>query len=54
MSEQAVDLRSTWAVLRRRSGVLLLAALLGGAAGVGVLYLFPPPYTSASVVQKTS
>ncbi len=50
MSEQAVDLRSTWAVLRRRSGLLFLAALIGGAAGFGFLYLFPPPYTSVSGV----
>ncbi|MFW5469135.1 hypothetical protein ACOCJ4_03725 [Knoellia sp. CPCC 206435] len=50
MSEQPVDLRSTWAVLRRHSAVLLVAAVLGAAAGVGLLVLLPPPFTSASVV----
>ena len=49
VSEQAVDLRSTWAVLRRRSGVLAVAALLGGLVGVGVLYLVAPAFTSTSV-----
>lgn len=50
MNEQVVDLGSTWAVLRRRSGVLLLAGLLGGLAGAGLLFLFPPAYSSTSVV----
>jgi capsular polysaccharide biosynthesis protein len=50
MSEQAVDLRSTWAVLRRRSGVLVVAGLVGGLAGAGVLLLLPPAYSSTSVV----
>lgn len=50
MSEQAVDLSSTWAVMRRRSKVLFAAALVGALAGVGLLFLLPPPYSSTSVV----
>jgi uncharacterized protein involved in exopolysaccharide biosynthesis len=50
MTEQVVDLGSTWAVLRRRRGLILLAALLGGLAGAGLLFLFPPKYLSTSVV----
>jgi uncharacterized protein involved in exopolysaccharide biosynthesis len=50
MTEQVVDLGSTWAVLRRRRGVILLAALLGGLAGAGLLVLSPPAYLSTSIV----
>jgi capsular polysaccharide biosynthesis protein len=50
VSEQAVDLRSTWAVLRRRSTTLVVAAVVGAIAGFGVLFLLPPPYSSTSVV----
>lgn len=50
MTEQVVDLASTWAVLRRRSGVLVMAAILGCLAGAGLLVLFPPAYLSTSVV----
>jgi hypothetical protein len=50
MSEQAVDLRSSWAVLRGRSGVLAVAALLGAMVGLALLYVDPPPFTSSSVV----
>ena len=50
MSEQAVDLRSTWAVVRRRGGILAAAALLGAVAGGVLLYFSPPPFTSSSVV----
>jgi hypothetical protein len=50
MSEQGVDLRSTWAVLRRRRGALALAGLFGAVAGAGLLYVLPSPYTSTSVV----
>jgi capsular polysaccharide biosynthesis protein len=50
VSEQAVDLSSTWAVMRRRSRVLLSAAVVGGLAGLGALFVFPPPYSSTSVV----
>ncbi|MFW5473897.1 Wzz/FepE/Etk N-terminal domain-containing protein [Knoellia sp. CPCC 206450] len=50
MSEQSVDLRSTWAVLRRRAVVLVLAAVLGAGGGVALLTLRPPAFTSTSVV----
>ena len=50
MSEQAVDLRSTWSVLRRRSRLLLVAAVLGALGGLGLLFLSPPPYSSTSEV----
>ena len=50
MSEQAVDLRSTWAVLRRHGAALAAAALVGAAAGLGLLVLDPPAFTSTSVV----
>ena len=50
MSEQGVDLRSTWAVLRRRRGSLAAAALFGAVAGAGLLYVLPSPYASTSVV----
>lgn len=50
MSEQAVDLRSTWAVVRRRGGILAAAAVLGAVAGGVLLYVSPPPFTSSSVV----
>ena len=50
MSEQGVDLRSTWAVLRRRRGSIAAAALFGAVAGAGLLYVLPSPYASTSVV----
>lgn len=50
MSEQVVDLRSTWAILRRRRGTLAVAAALGAAAGFGLLYLDPPQYSSTGIV----
>ena len=50
MSEQVVDLRSSWAVIRRRSGLLAIAALVGGLVGAGLFYLFPPQYSSVSIV----
>ena len=50
MSEQAVDLRSTWTVLRRRSRILVIAAFLGALAGAALLYFSPPPYSSSSQV----
>ena len=50
MTEQAVDLGSTWAVLRRRFWVLVLVAVAGGLAGGGALLAFPPSYSSTSVV----
>ena len=50
MSEQSVDLRSTWAVLRRRAVVLTLVAALGAGGGVALLLVRPPSFTSTSVV----
>jgi capsular polysaccharide biosynthesis protein len=50
VSEQVVDLRSTWATLRRRGGTLAAAAVVGAAAGVGLLYLNPPLYSSTGIV----
>ena len=50
MTEQVVDLGSTWAVLRRRRVAIIAAALLGGLAGAGLLVLSPPAYLSTSVV----
>jgi len=50
MSEQAVDLLSTWAVLRERSRAVAVAALLGAIVGVAVLLVQPPPFTSSSAV----
>ena len=41
MSEQVLDLRSTLAVLRRRSRVLVAAGVLGLAAGGAVIALHP-------------
>jgi hypothetical protein len=48
--EQSVDLRSTWTMLRRRSRVLVIAAVLGALAGLALLYFFPPPFSSRSEV----
>jgi capsular polysaccharide biosynthesis protein len=50
MGEQAVDLRSTVAVLRRRRRPLIAVAMAGVAAGVGSVLLWPPLYSSASLV----
>ncbi len=50
MSEQAVDLRSTWTMLRRRKRILAIASVLGALAGLALLYFFPPPYSSRSEV----
>jgi len=50
MSEQAVDLRSTWAVLRGHRRVLAIAGLIGAAMGVALLLLAPPAFTSTSAV----
>ena len=50
MTEQIIDLRSTWAILRRRAGVLVLAGAVGAAAGGAVVYLHPPAYSSTSLV----
>lgn len=50
MSEQIVDLRSVWAILRRHSRVLAIAAVVGGLAGGGALALLPPEYSSTTLV----
>ena len=50
MSEQALDLRSTWAVARRHARTLVLAAALGAFAGGAVLSVKPPEYRSSSKV----
>lgn len=50
MSEQVVDLRSTWAILRRRTGILVVAAALGAGVGAATAYVQPAAYTSTSVV----
>jgi hypothetical protein len=50
VSEQAVDIRSTLAILRRNAWVLAGVALIGIAAGAGWTYLRPPLYTSRSLV----
>lgn len=50
MAEQSVDLRSTLAILRRHRLVLVLAALIGVAAGVSFVILRPPLYSSTSTV----
>lgn len=50
MSEQALDLQSTWAILRRHRRVLATAALIGAAAGVAFVVVRPPMYSSSSMV----
>ena len=50
MSEQVVDLRSTWAILRRRGRTLALAVALGAVVAGGLAYLRPPLYASTSIV----
>jgi capsular polysaccharide biosynthesis protein len=50
VSEQAVDLRSSLAILRRNRGVLAGAAALGLAAGVAFVLLRPAKFTSTSLV----
>jgi hypothetical protein len=50
MSEQVIDLRSTWAVVRRRVGILVAAAALGATSGAAIAYLRPAEFTSSSLV----
>ena len=50
MSEQTVDLRSTLSGLRRHLRVLIGAAVLGAALGIGSVVLWPPTYSSSSLV----
>ena len=50
MAEQALDLRSTLAILRRRRRVLAAVSVAGIAAGVAFVIVNPPMYTSTSQV----
>lgn len=50
MAEQSVDLRSTLSVLRRHRLVLVIAAVIGVAAGMSFVVLRPPLYSSTSQV----
>jgi capsular polysaccharide biosynthesis protein len=50
MAEQAVDLRSTLSILRRRKRPLVAAAMTGAAAGLCSVLLWPPLYSSSSLV----
>lgn len=50
MSEQIVDLRSVWAILRRHSRALAVAAVVGGAAGAAAVQVLPTDYTSTTMV----
>lgn len=50
MSEQVVDLRSSWAIARRRPRLLAVVAVWGALAGGAVGYQLPPVYTSTSIV----
>ncbi len=50
MSNRVIDLRSTAAVLRRRSRVLAAAALVGLVVGIGYVLILPPPLTSTALV----
>lgn len=50
MTEQIIDLRSTWAIVRRRTGVLVLAGVVGAAVGGAAVYVRPPAFSSTSLV----
>ncbi|KHL10332.1 hypothetical protein CLV56_1080 [Mumia flava] len=50
MGEQALDVRSAVAGLRRHRGALLGAGLLGAGAGLALVVLQPPMYASTSQV----
>lgn len=50
MSQQVVDVRSVWAILRRHWKALVVAAVLGAGLGVGVTLQRPPTYSSTSMV----
>jgi hypothetical protein len=50
VSDQGTDLRWAMATLRRRSHILVTAALVGLAAGIGYVILGPPPLTSTTLV----
>ena len=50
MSNELTDFRSGAATLRRRSRVLVAAALVGLAAGITYVMVTPPPLTSTTLV----
>lgn len=50
MSEQSLDLKATWTVLRRHAFLLTVALLVGAVAGVALAVSRPPQWTSASTV----
>ena len=50
MSEQIIDLKSAWAILRRHLRLLFAVALLGALAGGALGYRLPPTYSSQSIV----
>lgn len=50
MSEQIVDLRSIWAILRRHTRALAVASVVGGVAGGVAQQTVPPEYTSSAQV----
>ena len=50
MAEQPVDLQLVRSAVRRRRGIVLAAALLGAALGMGSVLLSPPMYASSSLV----
>ena len=50
MSERTVDLRATLSGFRRHRRVLVGAAILGAAVGIGSVILWPPTYSSSSLV----
>jgi capsular polysaccharide biosynthesis protein len=50
VSEQIVDLRSVWAILRRHTGALAVASALGGLAGGLAFQTMPPVYSSTALV----
>lgn len=50
MTDQTIDLRSVWAILRRGRRALIIAALLGAMAAGTLAYLLPDQWRSTSVV----
>ena len=50
MAEQAVDMRSVFATVRRHWKMLVLATTLGAAAGASLIIVVPPQYTSEALV----
>lgn len=48
MSEQIIDLRSVWAIFRRHTRALAVAAVVGGVAGGAALQVMPSEYSSSA------